>query len=59
VFLEIVGGFDELGIFIDREGVISGESALRVGTGVACGGIFQFHVLAFRFTLGLVFIVGW
>jgi hypothetical protein len=38
VFLEVTGGFDELRIFVNRKGVVSGESASRVGVGVACGG---------------------
>lgn len=55
MFLEIVGGFDELGIFINGEGVISGESASRVGMGVACGGHLSISCVGFSLPFGVGF----
>jgi hypothetical protein len=50
-----MGGFDKLGIFIDREGVVSGESVLRVGTGVACGGHLSISCVGFSLYSGVGF----
>lgn len=50
MFLEVMGGFNESGVFINKEGVISGEGVPRVGVGVACGGHY-FSVLNVGFLL--------
>lgn len=50
MFLEVISGFNESGVFINKERVIFGESVPRVGVGVACGG-YYFSVLNVGFLL--------
>ena len=54
MFLEVMGGFNESGVFINKKRVISGEGVPKVG-GITCGGHY-FLVLNVGF---LLFIVGW
>jgi len=58
-FVEVVKGFSESGVFINRKGIVSRGSSAGVRIGIAQRGHFQFRVLVLVFSLllGLAFMI--
>jgi len=56
-FIEVVKGFGDSGVFINRKGIVSRGGSVGVRVGIAQRGHFQFQVLAFSLLLGLAFMI--